>query len=110
MKLIIANMSPNLQAFIRKHHFSGKTMIINKMCNVKFIKGPVDVIIPFGYVTESGLISNTIVHLEELLMTVDVTSIKYGSSYLESRFIEVANKYDIEIEKIDIRSKDKLML
>lgn len=110
MKLIIGNMSPRLQEFIRKHHFTSCTMVINKMCNVKVIKDEVDIIIPFGYLLDNGLISNTMVHLEELIMSVDAKSIKYGNPSYEEKLIEVANKYHVPIERIDLRSKNKLTL
>lgn len=110
MKLIVGNMSSRLQEFIRKHHFTNRIMVINKMCNVKIIKDEVDIIIPFGYVLDNGLINNTMVHLEELLMSVDAKSIKYGNSFHEEKLIEIANKYNVPIERIDLRSKNKLTL
>lgn len=110
MKLIVGNMSYKLQDFIRKNHFTSKTMIINKMCNVKIIKDRVDLIIPFGYLLDNGLISNTMVHLEELLMSVDVDMIKYGNPYQEEKLIAVADKYNIPIEKIDLRASNRLVL
>lgn len=110
MKLVIGTMSTRLQEFIRKHHFTSRTMIINKMCNVKAIKDDVDLIIPFGDLLDNGLISNTMVHLEELLMSVNVKIIKYGNPNLEYKLTKIAQKYDIPIEKIDIRSNEKLKL
>lgn len=110
MKLVIGNMSPKLQEFIRKHHFTSRTMIINKMCNVKAIKEDVDLIIPFGNVLENGLISNTMVHLEELLMSVHVKIIKYGNPNIKDKLIKISEKYEIPIEEIDIRSQKKLDL
>lgn len=85
-------------------------MIINKMCNVKAIKEDVDLIIPFGDLLDNGLISNTMVHLEELLMSVNVKIIKYGNPNLEKKLTKISERYEIPIEKIDIRSSEKLKL
>ena len=54
------------------------------MCNVKTIKGEVDIIIPFAKIEPNGLITNTQVHFEELLMSVNVKSIKYGNPHAKS--------------------------
>ena len=86
MKLIVGNMSNAIKDFIKRNNFTEHVLVINKMCNVKTIKEPVDVIIPFGYLTDVGLISNTLVHLEELIMSVDVKSIKYGNKQRKNWF------------------------
>ena len=96
MKLIVGNMSNAIKDFIKRNNFTEHVLVINKLCNVKTIKEPVDVIIPFGYLTDVGLISNTLVHLEELIMSVDVKSIKYGNM--------------VNREKIDLISRFQLPL
>ena len=70
MKVIVGNMSYKLKDFIRKYQFTSRIIVINKMCNVKTIKGKVDVFIPFGRLEKNGLITNTQVNLEELLMSL----------------------------------------
>lgn len=74
MKIIVGNMTHKLREFIKKYHFTSKIIVINKMCNVKTIKGEVDIIIPFAKIEPNGLITNTQVHFEELLMSVNVKS------------------------------------
>lgn len=101
MKLIVGNMSPKLREFIKTHQFDGKIIVINKMCNVKAIKNKVDLIIPFGKVEENGLITNTQVHLEELLMSVDVNVIFYGNKFAKNKIETIANKYNIEAHYVD---------
>ena len=54
MKLIVGNMSNAIKDFIKRNNFTEHVLVINKMCNVKTIKEPVDVIIPFGYLTDVG--------------------------------------------------------
>ena len=95
MKLIVGNMSNAIKDFIKRNNFTEHVLVINKMCNVKTIKEPVDVIIPFGYLTDVGLISNTLVHLEELIMSVDVKSIKYGNKVNREKLDLIGKKYGI---------------
>ena len=106
MKLIVANMSYRLRDFIKKYQFTSKVMVINKMCNVKTIKEIVDVIIPFGKVENNGLISATQVHLEELLMTINVNKIIYSNPKAENELTNIANKYGVKLEYLDLNAHD----
>lgn len=105
MKLIIGNMNNAMKDFIKRNNFTEHIMVINKMCNVKTIKETVDVIIPFGYLTDNGLISNTLVHLEELIMSIDVKSIKYGNNINKEKMNTISKKYNIPTEHIDNLNK-----
>lgn len=107
MKLIVGNMSYKLKDFIKKYQFGGKLMVINKMCNVKTIKGEVDLIIPFGKVEATGLITNTQVHLEELLMSIDVNIIKYGNLSAKEKIDEIANRYGVKTLYLDFSTYDR---
>ena len=102
MKVIVGMMDNRLKAFIKRYHFSSKIIVINKMCNVKTIKGEVDVIVPFGKVNDKGLVNNTMVHFEELLMSLNVLTIKYGNLTAKPYYEEVAKKYGIACEYIDL--------
>ena len=111
MKLIVGNMSNAIKDFIKRNNFTEHVLVINKMCNVKTIKEPVDVIIPFGYLTDVGLISNTLVHLEELIMSVDVKSIKYGNMVNREKIDLIGKKYGIPVEHIDnLNKRTRLLL
>ena len=52
MKIVVGSMSTKLQEFLRKYQFNSRVTVIHKMCNVKLIKEPSDVIIPFGVINE----------------------------------------------------------
>ena len=110
LKLIIGNMNPKMMDFIKLNSFTDKIMVINKMCNVKTIKDNVDIIIPFGIIEASGLVSNTQVHLEELLMSVNATSIKYGASINTPILKKISKDYSIPLELIPINKDTRLLL
>ena len=98
MKIIVGNMTHKLREFIKKYHFTSKIIVINKMCNVKTI------IIPFAKIEPNGLITNTQVHFEELLMSVNVKSIKYGNPHAKSSFEEIAHRYGIIANYLDLNN------
>lgn len=102
MKLVIGNMDKKTIDFIKKSSFSEKMLIINKMCNVKTIKEDVDVIIPYNIILNSGLISNTLVHLEELIITLNVKKIYYSNSYNQNKMEYLSRTYNVECIKFDI--------
>lgn len=95
-------MNDKMKNFIIKNNFTDKILVINKMCNVKTIKEHVDLIIPFGYINEFGLISNTQVHLEELLMSIPIDIIKYGNKSIKNEMIKIENNYHIPTELINL--------
>lgn len=109
MKLIIGNMTYKMQEFIKSHHFSSKMLVINKMCNVKAIKVPVDVIIPFAKVELSGLLTNTQVPIEELLMSVTVKKILYGNQKAGFLIEQIAKKYHIKAEYFDLSDSELVL-
>ncbi len=102
MKLIVGTMDKKLQTFIKKSTFSERMMLINKMCNVKTINEDVDVIIPYGIITSVGLISNTYVHLEELLITLNVRKLIYTNKYNKQIFESLQKKYHFELLYLDL--------
>lgn len=107
MKLVIGNMDKKTIDFIKRSSFSEKMLIINKMCNVKNIKEDVDVIIPYNIIMKSGIISNTLVHLEELIITLNVRKIYYSNSYNTERMNYFAETYNVEVIKFDILDNTK---
>lgn len=97
MKLVIGMMDQRMRVFIQKSQFTERMMLINKMCNVKLITEPVEVIIPFGVVMNSGIVSNTMVHLEELIITLNVIAIQYGNSANHETMDYLGKTYQIPI-------------
>lgn len=99
MILIIGMMDNKMRKFLTSHRFEDKVKVINKMCNVKFIKEDVKVIIPFGFVTENGLVSNTLVDLYELLISLNVLEVIYHNSYNEKIIYKICNELNVSVKK-----------
>lgn len=102
MKLVIGNMDRKLQAFIKRCKFTERVLLINKMCNVKTISDDVDVIIPYGIIMPNGLVSSTYVHLEELIITVNVRKIIYTNIYNKNILEKLKDRYKFELEYMKI--------
>ena len=107
MKLIIGIMDNRMKNFIKINNFDSKIMLINKMCNIKTIKDEVDVIIPFGFINEYGLISNTTVHIYELVMTLKVNKILYGNISNTLILEKISNEYNIPVEYFSLKNESK---
>ena len=110
MKLIIGIMDNRMKNFIKTNNFGSKIMLINKMCNIKTIKDEVDVIIPFGFINEYGLVSNTSVHIYELIMTLNVNKILYGNITNKTILEKISKEYNISIEYISLKNESKRKL
>ena len=106
MKLVIGNMDKKTIDFIKRSTFSEKMLIINKMCHVKTIKDNVDIIIPYNIIMKSGIISNTLVHLEELIITLNVNKIYYSNNYNKEKMDYLSKTYNVETIKFDIMTND----
>lgn len=107
MKLIIGIMDNRMKNFIKVNNFDSKIIVINKMCNIKIIKDEVDVIIPFGFVNEYGIISNTSVHIYELIMTLKVNKILYGNISNKIILDKISNDYSIPVDYISLKNETK---
>lgn len=101
INLIIGVMDQRMKKYITNNSFDGKVKIIYKMCDVKNIKDEVKVIIPFGFMLDTGLISNTYIHFYELLMSLNAKEVIYSNSYNESKLIKIANEFHIPIKKLE---------
>lgn len=101
INLIIGVMDQRMKKYITNNTFDGKVKIIYKMCDVKTIKDEVRVIIPFGFILDTGLISNTFVHFYELLMSINVKEIIYSNSYNDDKLFKIANEFNIPIKKLE---------
>lgn len=107
MKLIIGNMNNLMKTFLKNYDFNSKILVINKMCNVKTIKEDVDIIIPFGYITDTGLVSNTLVHIYELIISVNVNKIIYANPKCCDILNKISLEYNIPVEFIDLKHTNK---
>ena len=96
-----------MKNFIKVNNFDSKIIVINKMCNIKTIKDEVDVIIPFGFINEYGIISNTSVHIYELIMTLKVNKILYGNISNKIILDKISNDYSIPVDYISLKNETK---
>lgn len=104
MKLVIGSMDLKMQNFLKNADLTDRVMIINKMCNIKMIKEEVDLIIPFSVLLANGLLSNTMVHFEELLISLNIKSITYGNLANEKVMEEICKSYQITPVYKDFKS------
>lgn len=105
MNLIIGNVDHKMQMFIRENNFVDKTLVINKMCNVKYITERVVIYLPFGLINKFGLLNETMVHIEELIVSLNVVKVFYGDIRNYAYLNKLSNMYGIEIEKINYKLK-----
>lgn len=99
MNLVIGIPNKETIEFVRKMNFKDKTIIINKICNIKFLTENVDLYIPFKKINRVGLVDGTMVHLEELIITLNVKKIYYSNS--EEYIQKMSKRYNVEIEKLN---------
>ena len=98
MNIIVGNVDEKMKKFLVKNKFDSPTIIINKMCNVKYLTEPIKLFIPYDKINKVGLINNTLVHLEELLISTNVKEIYYGVLEDEDKYLKLANMYDVKIK------------
>ena len=99
MIIIIGTMDNRMREFIKNHKFHNKIVVAYKICNIKHIKASCEVIIPFGYIMNNDLISNTYIQLYELLLTLDIKKIYYYNEYNIERLKSLANEFNVEVIK-----------
>lgn len=89
-----------MHEFLTFNKISSKNYIlIDKMCNVKYFNKNInyDVIIPFSFVNDIGLVNNTYVHLRELIYSINISSITYYNRYKENNIIKIGLEEKIRI-------------
>ena len=84
-------------------NFTEKTLVINKICNVKYLTEPVVIYIPFGVIKKYGIVSNTMVHLEELLITLNVLKVYYGDERNIEYLYKLKDIYGVDFIKINCK-------
>lgn len=100
MTLVIGNNDLRMFEFLKTQKIDDNFLVINKMCTVKYLKQSVNILIPFGIILDSGLISGTMVHLEELLITLNVKKIINFCPKNDLILSKLANNYDFLLENI----------
>ena len=91
MKIVLGEKNDKTLKFAEKN----KAIFADEMCAIKFIKEEVEVFIPFSKILNNGIVENTKIYFEELLITLDVKKVYYqypSNSYLE----ELTAFYHIE--------------
>lgn len=104
MTIVIGNLDNNMRMFLKKYIINDQIILANKICNIKYIKTPVNIVIPFSKIISSGLLSGTMVHFEELLITLDVKKIYYGNYNNKELMDKFSKSYNIETEYLDYRT------
>ncbi len=100
MILVIGVMDLRMKEFLKNNVFDDHVKVIYKMCDVKLIKEKTKVVIPFGFVQDSGLINNTYVHFYELLLMLNVTEVIYYNSYNESKLKSICDEFNVRYLKL----------
>ena len=103
MNIVIGNLNDDIKRFLRKEKIKSPTLVINKMCNVKYITNPIYVYIPYGRINKAGLLENTMVHIEELIITTNVIKIYYGDKRNDEFFKRIKDIYKVDVERINVR-------
>jgi len=104
MTIVIGNLDNNMRMFLKKYIINDQIILANKICNIKYIKTPVNIVIPFSKIISSGLLSGTMVHFEELLITLDVKKVYYGNYNNKELMDKFSKSYNIETEYLDYRT------
>lgn len=99
MIIIIGVMDNRMRDFIKSHKFHDKIVVAYKICNIKHIKEECDVIIPFGYLMENELISNTYIQLYELLLTLNIKNLYYYNEHNINRLKSYADEFGVLLIK-----------
>lgn len=92
MKIVIGENTKINNLFAEKMN----ALLTDEMCGIKFIKEEVEIFIPYEEVLNNGLITNSKVYLEELLITLNVKKL-YLSQQNNSYLQELRDFYKIEI-------------
>lgn len=103
MNIVLGNMNENIKSFLKKEKIKSPTLVINKMCNVKYITDPIRIYIPFGKINNAGLLENTMVHIEELIITTNVIKIYYGDKRNDEFFKRIKDIYKVDVERLNIK-------
>ena len=103
MNVIVGVVDDKMRAYLKQSKFDKKTIVIDKMCNVKYLTEPIHLYIPFGKINKIGLVENTFVHVEELVISANVIHIYYGNILNEEKLKRISNLFEVPVTCIDIK-------
>lgn len=92
MKIVIGEKRVDNNLFAEKIN----ALLTDEMCGIKFIKEEVELFIPYEKILDNGMISNTNIFIEELLITLNVKKL-YLSQRNNSYLQDLRDYYKIEI-------------
>ena len=92
MKIVIGEKRVDNNLFAKKIN----ALLTDEMCGIKFIKEEVELFIPYEKILDNGMISNTNIFIEELLITLNVKKL-YLSQRINSYLQDLRDYYKIEI-------------
>lgn len=101
MYVVIGTRNNKMDAFIEKFLLGKKYMIVDKMCTLNRITKSIVVIIPFGRLEPNGLITNTYVHIPELLMTCDVKMIICHQNMNFKELTGITSYFKVPVKKLE---------
>ena len=103
MNVIVGKLDNKMRKFLIDQKFSSGALVIDKMCNVKYLTDPISLYIPFDKINKVGLVENTFVHIEEFVITANIKRIYYGNQLNESVLMRISQIYNIELQYINIK-------
>ncbi len=63
-----------------KYAYNIKAILADEMCGIKSIKEDVEIYIPYDKILDNGMIDNTNIYFEEVLITLNVKKVYYRYS------------------------------
>ncbi len=103
MNIIVGVIDDRMKYFLKTSKFQNQSLVIDKMCNVKYLTDPIRLYIPFGKINKVGLVENTFVHVEELVISANVKKIFYGNLENKEQLERISRIYNVVIEQINIK-------
>lgn len=80
MKIVLGEKNDKTIKFAEKI----KGIFADEMCGIKFIKEEVDIYIPYARILDNGMIENTNLYFEEVLLTLNIKKVYYRYVITES--------------------------
>lgn len=91
MKIVLGENTKNNRDFANLYG----AILTSEMCGIKNLKEEVEIFIPYERILENGMITNTIIFIEEVLLTLNVKKVfisQENSEYIKN----IASYYDVE--------------
>lgn len=102
MNVIVGIIDEKMKIFLKTSKFKTQALVIDKMCNIKYLTDPINLYIPFGKINKVGIVDKTLVHVEELVITANVKKILYGNAENKEFLEKISKLYDINLIYLNI--------